>query len=167
VSKPTNGNATYQKWRNQGVDVIAPTYVRTLMAVMNGAATVREVAQAVGMAETTTGGHLKRLRGWGLVEWDQRRAGTIRPLVFNAGPPWPWTPEYDGDAVLTERRIIQYPRDLRKGDTMVWKGTKYRVKEWRKGAAKTTVAIRLRDPEHPRGEFWVHIPDDTPIEAHP
>jgi DNA-binding transcriptional ArsR family regulator len=173
VNKPVTVTATtFQSWRNHGIDVIAPTYVRTFFAVLNGATTVREIAAAVGMAETTTAGHLKRLRGWGLITWDAKRAGTIVPLyglvrldVVEYGDILACFPLDESEPEPVE---VEHPRkvmDLCRGDMLTWEGREYLVKEVRKAKRRHDASVRLKDDTIERGEFWVHIDIDDPIEA--
>lgn len=42
---------------------------------------MRDVAAALGWPFTTTVFHLVKLRAGGFITWDDRRAGTLRPLV--------------------------------------------------------------------------------------
>ena len=65
---------------------IPPPITRTFLALVEvhedkGRATVREVANAAGRKGLrSTHDHLCRLRALGLVEWQERKAGTLRPL---------------------------------------------------------------------------------------
>jgi hypothetical protein len=174
--KPKLGDSpiTFQRWRNAGIEVISPTYVRTFFVVLGGARTVREVAEKIGMAETTAASHLKRLRSWGLIDWGFARAGTIHPLYEVVDVPavsegsvlaffdwdWPMTAE-----PVTDDEVITNVMDLRKGDTLAHEGLDYPVKEVRKAKRRTDASVRLTDPTHERGEFWVRIPLDAPVKG--
>src|SRR4029077_15288511 len=136
------------RWRNHGQEVIAPTYVRTFFAVLEGATTVRQVAKVTGLAETTAAGHLKRLKGWGLVDWGVTRAGNIRPNVYlvplcdrnhgsdtidivlasEAGVDFPTT---EDEHPPTSEPVVTDVRELRKGDVLTLEGHDYPVKEVR------------------------------------
>lgn len=168
----------YQRWRNQGQDIIPPTYVRTFLAVMRGADTVRLVAEATGLAETTASGHLKRLKGWGLIDWGVTRAGNIKPIVgfvpldchgedtisvvlaSAAGEDFPDDSEAE-PAPWVEPRITDV-RQLRKGDVLTLDGQDYPVKEVRIGMKAHRAAIRLAIPD---GEWWHKCPLDVPVEG--
>lgn len=76
-------------------EALNPTYApnhrgdgraRVLLAVvhlhaLNGRTTVREVAAGAGLSLGSTHVHLNALRVEGLVAWEDRTAGTLRPLV--------------------------------------------------------------------------------------
>jgi DNA-binding transcriptional ArsR family regulator len=169
----------FQRLRNRGVEVIAPTYTRTFFAILDGVNTVRKLVLATQMVESTVSGHLKRLRGWGLVEWDADRGSVIRPLfgvahvlddesrgedtiavVFAsaAGQEFPDEP----DVVITSREVITDVRQLRKGDMLTVAGRAYPVKEVRIGRKVNRASVRLALT---KGEFWHKCPLDVPIEG--
>lgn len=61
-------------------------HTRVLIALVaahqaQGRATVRAVARRVGLPTMTTHAALMRLRIAGLVDWQDRAAGTLRPIV--------------------------------------------------------------------------------------
>lgn len=62
-------------------DYIGGYAARVLLAVVNGARTVREIAERVGLAPSTAQGYLKALRVQGLVSWETDRDGTPRATV--------------------------------------------------------------------------------------
>lgn len=166
----------FQQWRTQGHEAIPPTYTRTFFAVLRGADTVRLVARATGLAETTASGHLKRLKGWGLIDWGVTRAGNIKPTVGLV----PLANHGDDtiDVVLASEAGIEFPddvepglrvepritdvRELRKGDVLTLEGHDYPVKEVRIGKKAERAAIRLGIPD---GEWWHKTALDVPIEA--
>lgn len=56
--------------------------LRVLVAVVEGARTVREAQKACGLRSTAqTSAYLHRLRRAGLVAFEDGKAGTLRPLV--------------------------------------------------------------------------------------
>lgn len=167
----------YQHWRKHGYEVVPPTYVHTFIAILAGADTVRQVAKVIDMAETTAAGHLKRLRGWGLIDWDLARAGTIRPIVgqvllgrgedtiavvlaSEAGVDFSDDSEVEAES-LVEPRITDV-RQLRKGDVLTLDGRDYPVKEVRIGMKAKHAAIRLGITD---GEWWHKVPLDVPVKG--
>ena len=172
MTKQIINGTTYQRWRNKGIDVIAPTYVRTFLAVLGGARTVRQVSEATGIAETTTGGHLKRLKGWGLVDWGYSRAGTIHATMgvvecdavthgdilrcFELGD---WT-----DGIEADTLVISEVMELRKGDMLTIEDHEYAVKEVRRGQGKSLAAVRLDVPDT-ASDWWVKLPVEMPVQG--
>lgn len=72
--------------RPQGVEDLTSAALLVLLALVDvyereGRATVRRVAAAAGRSVGVTHGHLCTLRDAGLVEWEPRHFGTLRPLV--------------------------------------------------------------------------------------
>jgi transposase-like protein len=62
--------------------MVSPRATRAALAVYGGARTVREVRAAVGLGSTsTTFQWLAEARAAGLVAWEPRKAGTLRPTV--------------------------------------------------------------------------------------
>jgi predicted transcriptional regulator len=69
-----------------GPDIVMPAQTRVLLALIavcerDGRATVRSVATEVGRAVRTTYDRLLDLRDVGLVDWEEGKAGTLRPTV--------------------------------------------------------------------------------------
>jgi DNA-binding transcriptional ArsR family regulator len=150
--------------------------------VLSGATTVQQVAAIVGLSETTTSSHLKRLRGLGLIDWtytarNQRGVRILRSCVESV----PFNNERgedtiaivlaseDGqefsDAAPLVRPVeptITNVRELRKGDVLTLEGQDYPVKEVRIGQKAKRAAIRLGIPD---GEWWYKPPLDQPITA--
>ena len=58
-------------------DRIGNTKTRCLLAVLQGARTIDEVAAAVGIHRMTAYAHLKHLRERGLVSWRDGEKGTL------------------------------------------------------------------------------------------
>lgn len=75
-------------------DVLEHGAVTTLIALivvheLMGRATVREVAMfAGGRSVSTIHHHLLNLRDAGLVDWEDGKGGTLRPLVGVVEGPW-------------------------------------------------------------------------------
>lgn len=61
--------------------MIGDVQTKALLAVLDGARTVRQVASTTGRSSGTAYRALLRLRDAGLVAFEPRRAGTLRPLV--------------------------------------------------------------------------------------
>lgn len=67
-------------------DYVAPAPSRVLLALIrvyqrDGRATVRTVADEVGICLSTAHAHLTRLQGMGLVAQTEGQTGTLRPTV--------------------------------------------------------------------------------------
>ena len=54
---------------------------RALVAVLDGARTVRDVAAAIDRSPTVTFGHLRHLRALGLVAWAEGQHGSLHAAV--------------------------------------------------------------------------------------
>lgn len=68
---------------------LSPGRAAVLWAVIHGARNVSEVAAASGRSRSNVHRHLECLRADGLVGWDTRHAGTLRPTVeVVAASPW-------------------------------------------------------------------------------
>lgn len=63
------------------VEALPPRTAAVTMAVVRGAATIREVASVTGYSISNTHEALREARHYGLVSWTDFRSRTLRPLV--------------------------------------------------------------------------------------
>lgn len=61
--------------------VAADGGTRCLLSVLAGATMIPEVMQATGRNKSTVHNHLRTLRSQGLIDFEDYRRGTLRPLV--------------------------------------------------------------------------------------
>lgn len=67
-------------------ETISPAQTRVLLAVVDGARTVRGVARACGINVSTAHTHLCHLRERRLVDWTPERSATLHALVVEVWP---------------------------------------------------------------------------------
>lgn len=60
---------------------ISDTPTRILLLVICGHRTQRAICRALGKSQATVNHHAHTLRDAGLVSWDDRKQGTLLPLV--------------------------------------------------------------------------------------
>jgi hypothetical protein len=67
-------------WRSRGYDCLGPSATEILMLILDGVVTIRELSNKVGLTPSVTRGHVRRLRGLGLVAWTCNGRDPIRSL---------------------------------------------------------------------------------------
>jgi hypothetical protein len=74
-------NSQIGRWQQRGVEALGASATEILLLIIDGHNSIAKLRRANGLSLSATGGHVRRLKGKGLVQWSLLRGDPITPLV--------------------------------------------------------------------------------------